>query len=139
MRLAGVSELSVSERASPEELASKKEVGFQYCDDCCQFCLVSELDSRLTPQIDECADSLGKSKLHWTFDASPSYRLIEMEDEGIDEKAFVTHHHQINYNTIRFRLKNAIATFQQAMDVVLALVKCQRAIVKINGISILSK
>lgn len=52
----------------------------------------------------------------------------------MDKTSFVTHNGLCRYNRMPFGLKNAPATFQRAMDVILATVKWQFALVYIDDV-----
>lgn len=51
-----------------------------------------------------------------------------MNEKDIDKTAFVTHHELFRYNRMPLGLKNAMATFQRDLPVILASAKCQCAI-----------
>lgn len=79
--------------------------------------------------MDECIDVLGKAKMFSTLDANSDYCQIEMDDKCNKETAFDTHHELFKYTRMSFELRNAPATIQHAMDVILVSMKWQQAIV----------
>lgn len=81
--------------------------------------------------MNECIDSLGKLKLFSTLDANSGYWQIEVDKNDIDKTTFVTHDGSSKYTGMSFGLENASAAFQRPMDVVIATVKWQYALVYI--------
>lgn len=82
--------------------------------------------------MDESIELLDKAQIFSTLDGNSGYWQIERVEKVIDKTAFVTHNGLFKFTLMPFRLKNAPATFQYAMDVILALVKRQNALVYIN-------
>lgn len=74
-----------------------------------------------------------------SLDVNSGYWQIEMDDEDFHMTAFVTYHGLFKYSWIPFRFRKAHATFQQAKDDIIALVKRQHALVYIPDIIIFPK
>lgn len=91
-------------------------------------------DSYPLPHMDECIDSLGDATVLSTLDANSGYWLIEIENGDRDKTAFTSHYALYLLVCMPFGLKNAIVTFQRAMDVVLASMKWQLALVYLDEI-----
>lgn len=72
------------------------------------------------PQIEEILDSLGKSTYFTTLDLKSGFHQIEMEPAHREKTAFSTAQGHFEFTRMPFGLKNAPATFQRAMNNVLA-------------------
>lgn len=62
-----------------------------------------------------------------------------MDVKGVSKTALFIHHGIFKYSPVPFELKNALKTFQRAMDATPASVKWQHATVYIDHVIILSK
>lgn len=89
--------------------------------------------------MDVCIDFLGEARILFTFNANSDYLQLEMDEKDADQTAFVTHHGLYWYTKMPFGPKNASKTFQGAMNVILASVERQCAIVYINDVIIFFK
>lgn len=89
--------------------------------------------------MNESLDSLRLSKLFLSLDANSGYWQIELDANDVDETAFVTYSGLYSYTRMSLVLKNALGTFQLAMDIVLGPVKWQYAFIYINDVVIFSK
>lgn len=139
MLAAGVIEPSISEWAAPVVFAPKKDGTLRFCIDYRRLNAVTIRDSYPIPRMDECIDSLGDAQVFSTLDCNSGYWQIEVETEDRPKTAFVTHHGVYQYTRMPFGLKNAPATFQRAVDMILASVKWQYAIVYLDDIVIFSR
>lgn len=63
-----------------------------------------------------------------TLDANANYWQIELDKDAKDKKAFVPYHRSFKYKQMQFHLKIASATFQSAMNVIIATTKWKYAI-----------
>lgn len=72
--------------------------------------------------MDECTDSLKKARIFSTLDADAGHWKFEMDENDVEKKAFDTHHGCYLYKKMPLGLKSTPATFQRAMDVILAFV-----------------
>lgn len=73
--------------------------------------------------MDERTDSPGEARMFSTFGANFGYWQIELDKKSIDKTASVTHRGLFKYIRMLFGLENDSATFQRAMNVLLAPVK----------------
>lgn len=135
----GVAEPPVAEWFSPVVFIPKKNGSLQFCVDYSRLNAVAERESYLNTRMNECIDSLVKTKIFWTPDDNSSYWQIEMGDMYIHKKHFITHRSPPKCMRTPYGLKNATATFQRAMDVRLVSAKRQHAVIHINKIIFFSK
>lgn len=77
--------------------------------------------------MDVCSDSMGDAQIFSALDSNSGYWQIRMDDKDIYKVTFVTHHGLFRYTRMLFELKNAPATFQGAVDVILVSVERQQA------------
>lgn len=100
---------------------------------------VTESDSYHIAWMEECVNSLSEAQIFSTLDANSGYRQIQTYEKDIDKTALVTHYWLFKYRCMPFGLKNALATFQHAMNAICASVKWQHELVCIDVITFISK
>ena len=135
----GVIEPSASEWASPIVLAEKKDGSLRFCVDYRKLNAVTVRDSYPIPRMDECIDSLGDATVFTTLDANSGYWQIPIAEEDRDKTTFVCHSGLFRFLRMPFGLKNAPATFQRAIDIILSRVKWEFALVYLDDVIIYSK
>lgn len=74
-----------------------------------------------------------------TLDADSGHWQIELDQADIIKTAFVTHKGLYRYTRLLYGLNNALATFQRAMNIILAPVKSQHALVYLDDVDIFCK
>lgn len=104
---------------------AQKDESFRFCTEHCRMNAVTVRDSYSIPRMDECLVPLGKAKLFTTLYAKSGTRKIKMGKKSVEKTTFLTHDGLYKYTRILFGLKNALATFQKAMNVVRVSVKRQ--------------
>lgn len=72
------------------------------------------------PQIEDILDRLGKSLYFTTIDLKSGFHQIPMDPAHIEKTAFSTDNGHFEFTRMPFGLKNAPATFQRAMNNILA-------------------
>ena len=116
-----LAEPSVSPWSSPCLLVLKSDSSYRFCTDYRRVNAVTVPDSYPMPRVDDCVDRIGSatfvSKLdllkgYWQVGLTPRARLIS---------AFVTPDAFLQYNVMAFGMRNAGATFQRLVDLVLCL------------------
>lgn len=100
---------------------------------------VTTRESYPIQQMDECIKYFGDANGFSSLDATAGYWQTEMDEDGTNKTAFVTYDGLLRYRRMTFSLKNAPATVQQAMDVILAMLKWQFALVYFFKFVALSK
>lgn len=132
MEEADVADPALTECASPILFKPKK--GGSLC-----FCAHNRLPNAVTvrgshsiPRMDECIDSLKKAKRFSTLDGSSGYWQNEMDQKDVNRTASVVNNWLFVYTGMLFGVKNAPATFRRVIDVVLATVKWQFALVYLD-------
>lgn len=139
MRKAGVIEPAQSEWASPVVLVTKKDASPRFCVDYRKLNDLTIGDSYPIPRMDDCIDSLGNARVFTTLDCNSGYWQIPVAPEDKDKKAFVTHTGSWQFIRMPFGLTNAPATFQRALDILLAGVKWQFCLVYLDDVIIFSE
>lgn len=120
-------EPATTERASLIVFVAKNDGSWRFCIDYCNRNAVIVQDGYPIPHMNKCIDSLRSTTLFLKLDANTGHWQIEIDEKDMDDAAFVTHNGHYQYTRMPFGLKNALATFQQAMDIISALVKWQHA------------
>ena len=89
--------------------------------------------------MDECLDSLGEAQYFTTLDANNGYWQIPVAEEDRDKTTFTCHAGTYRFLRMPFGLCNAPATFQRAMDILLAGIRWKSCLVYLDDIIIFSK
>jgi len=139
MRDAGVIEPAQSEWASPVVIVTKKDGSPRFCVDYRKLNAVTIRDSYPLPRMDDCIDSLGDARIFTTLDCNSGYWQIPIAEEDRDKTAFISHAGAWQFKRMPFGLTNAPATFQRALDILLAGVKWQFCLVYLDDVIIFSK
>lgn len=77
---------------------------------------------------------MGEETVFSTLDANSGYWHVEVDPKDRDKTAFTSHHGLYRFRRIPLGLKNAPATFQRAVDILLMTVKWQFALVYLEDI-----
>ena len=89
--------------------------------------------------MDECIDSLGEAKVLTTLDCNSGFWQIPIRESDRDKTSFVCHHSSFRWKRMPMGLTNSPATFQRALDMILAQFKWQTCLIYIDDIIIFSK
>lgn len=133
-----VIEPAQTEWASPIVFAPKKDGSLRFSVEYRKLNTVNVRDSYPIPRMDECIDSLGQATIFTTLDANSGYWQIEIDDDGRDKTSFTSHHGLFRFKRMPFGLKNAPGTSQRVVDVILATVKWQFALVYLDDVIVFS-
>ena len=129
MLRAGVIEPTLTEWASPMFFVPKKDGTMQFCVDYRKLNAVTVRDSYPLLRMDECIDSLGDATVFTTLDCNNGYWQVEIAEKDRDKTTFASHSGLHRFLRMPFGLKNAPATFQRAVDIILYRVKWETALV----------
>ena len=139
MERARVLERAASEWAIPVVLIPKKDAEMRFCVDYCKLNALTKRESYPLPRKDEFIDSLGNATLFTTLDCNSGYWQIEIDEADRDKTTFTSHSGPYRFVRMPFGLKNAPATFQRAVDIILSRVKWQHALVYLDDAIVYSR
>jgi len=134
MRSMGVIEPSNGEWAIPVVKVPKPDGSVRFCIDYRKLNFMTFKDAYPIPRIDECIDSLGDARGFSTLDCNAGYRQIPVAEEDKHFTAFTCHSGAWQCVRLPFGLRNAPATFQRAMDMLLAGVRWQICLVYLDDV-----
>ena len=86
------------------------------------------------PKMDDCLDSI-----FTTLNASSSYWQLPVAEEDRDKTTFTTFAGTFRYKRMPFGLRNAPATFQRALDIILSGLRLQTCLIYLEDAIIFSK
>ena len=116
----GIIQPSSSPWSSPVVLVPKKDGTTRFCVDYRRLIAVSCKDAYPLPQIEDILSTLGEAKYFITLDLASGYWQIELEESSRPKTTFATHQGLFEFTSMAFGLRNAPATFQRLMQVILA-------------------
>ena len=130
----GIIEESSSPWCSPIVLAKKKDGSFRFCVDLRAVNAVTQSLPVPLPRVDESLDSLAGGKFFTTLDMASGYWQVDLAEKDKEKTAFSTGKGLHQFRAMPFGLKNAGATFQRLMELVLAGMDSKSCLVYINDI-----
>ena len=136
---AGVIEPASSEWASPVVLVPKPDGSLRFCVDYRRLNALTIRDSYPLPRMDECIDSLGDACVFTTLDCNSGYWQIPVAPDDMDKTTFTSHEGTYRFRRMPFGLRNAPATFQRTVDIVLSGLTWKSCLVYLDDIIIYSK
>ena len=136
---AGVIEPAQSEWASPVVLVLKKDGTIRFCVDFRRLNAATIADTYPLPRMEDCIDSLGDATVFSTLDALWGYWQVPIAEEDRDKTTFTTHLGTYRFKRMPFGLRNAPATFQRALDIVLSGVRWRTCLVYLDDVVVFSK
>ena len=116
----GIITPSVSPWSSPIVLVRKKNGDLRFCVDYRKLNQITVNDSHPLPLISDLLDSVKDAKYFSLLDLRSGYWQIPVAQEDRAKTAFVTQNGLYEFTRMPFGLKTASATFQRAMEVILA-------------------
>lgn len=134
----GVIEPSSGEWASPIVLVPKTDGTMRFCIDYRKLIERTVRDSYPLPRTDDCLVSLGEAKYFSTLECNAGYWQIPTREEDWHLTAFTRHCGVYQCTRLPFGLCNAPATFQRAIDLILAGGKWQFALVYLDDMIVFS-
>ena len=136
---AGVIEPSQSAWASPVVIVPKPDGTPRFCVDYRRLNAVTVRDSYPLPRMDDCIDSLGHARVFTTLDAMCGYWQLPIRPGDMEKTSFTCHQGTFMYNRMPFGLCNAPATFQRALDIILAGYRWQTCLVYLDDVIVFSR
>lgn len=135
----GVIEPAQSEWSFPVVLVPKPDGSQRFCVDYRRLNDVTVKDAYPLSRMDDCIDFLGEATCFSTLDCNMGYWQIPVAIEDQDKTTFTCHEGTYKYVRLPFGLTNAPATFQRAIDMLLAGVKWKTVLVYLDDVIIFSK
>ena len=119
----GLAVPSASAWSSPCVLVPKPDNTPRFCNDYRKVNLVTKPDSFPLPRMEDCIDRVGSAKFVTKLDLLKGYWQVPLTPRASEISAFVTPDTFLQYTVMPFGLRNAPATFQRLMHIVLSGVK----------------
>jgi len=139
MRSMGVIEPSTGEWASPVVMVPKPDGSVRFCIYYRKLNLMTVKDAYPIPMMDKCIHSLRDARVFSILDCNAGYWQIPVATEDKHLTAFTCHSGAWQCVRLPFGFCNAPATFQRAMDMILAGVKWQICIVYLDDVIVFSR
>ena len=109
---------SSSSWASPCILVDKPDGAYRFCTDYRKVNKVTKPDSYPLPRMEDCIDQVGAAKFVSKFDLLKGYWQVPLSARAREISAFITPAGLYEYTVMSFGLRNAPATFQRMMNMV---------------------
>ena len=116
----GLAVPSNSAWSSPCVLVPKPDDTPRFCTDYRKVNAVTEVDSFPLPRMEDCIDRVGSAKFVTKLDLLKGYWQVPLTPRASEISAFVTPDNFLHYTVMPFGLRNAPATFQRLMHIVLS-------------------
>lgn len=133
-----VLEPASGEWASPVVIVPKADGTPRFCKDYRGLDLVTVKDAYPIPRMDACLDSPGEAQIFSILDCNTGYGQIPIAPEDKHLTAFTCRKGTWQCVRLPFGVFNAPATFQRAMDIILAGVKWQTCLVYLDDVIVFS-
>ena len=88
--------------------------------------------------MDDCLDSIGDAAVFKTLECNLGYWKVPIAPADRDKTTFTTHLGTFRYLRMPFGLRNAPATFQRALDIILSGVRWQTCLIYLDEVIIFS-
>jgi Reverse transcriptase (RNA-dependent DNA polymerase) len=100
--------------------------------------MITVPDTYPLPRMDECIDSLGDSVVFTTLDCNSGYWQIPVHPGDRDKTKFTSHYGTYRFLRLPFGLRNAPATVQREIDIILPGVKWKTCLVYLDDVIVFS-
>ena len=128
-----------SEWASPVLMAQKKDGTLRFCIDFRPLNTIKIFDTYPLPRMEDSIDSLGEARLFTTLDEMWGYWQVPIAEGDRDKTTFTSHMVTFRYKRMSFGIRNAPATFQRALDIILSGARWKTCLVYIEDVVIFSR
>ncbi len=116
----GLAVPSQSPWSSPCLLVPKPDGSYRFCTDYRKVNSLTKPDSFPLPRLEDCVDRVGSARYVTKLDLLKGYWQLSLTPRASEISAFVTSEHFLQYEVLAFGMRNAPATFQRLMQVVLS-------------------
>jgi hypothetical protein len=110
----------------------------RFCVDYRRLNMITVPDTYPLPRMDECIDSLGDAVVFTNLDCNSGYWKIPVHPGDRDKTTFTSHYGTYRFLRLPFGLRNAPATFQRAIDIILSGVKWKTCLVYLDDVIVFS-
>ena len=135
----GVIEDSSSPWCSPVVLVKKRDGSVRFCVDLRAVNSATQPVAYPLPRIDEALDGLSGARFFTTLDMTAGYWQVEIAPEDREKTAFSTGKGLHQFRKMAMGLRNAGATFQRLMELVLAGVDAKTCLVYLDDVVLFNK
>uniref|UniRef100_A0A671UEB7 Gypsy retrotransposon integrase-like protein 1 n=1 Tax=Sparus aurata TaxID=8175 RepID=A0A671UEB7_SPAAU len=116
----GIAEPSSSSWSSPCLLADKSDGSDRFCTDFRKVNGVTKPDCYPLPRVEDCVDHVGNATYVTKLDLLKGYWQVPLTPRAREISAFVTPGAFLQYTVMPFGVRNAPATFQRLVNIVLS-------------------
>ena len=116
----GIAEPSASSWASPCLLVDKSDKSPRFCMDYRMVNGVTKPDAYPLPRTEDCVDQVGSAHFVSKFDLLNGYWQVPLSERAREISAFITPSGLFSYTVMSFGLRNAPATSQRLMNMVVS-------------------
>ncbi|KAL2080855.1 hypothetical protein ACEWY4_022708 [Coilia grayii] len=116
----GLARPSNSSWASPCVLVTKPDGTYRLCTDYRKLNNITKADSFPLPRVEDCVDRVGSARFVSKFDLLKGYYQVPLSARAQEVSAFITPTGLYSYTVMSFGLRNAPATFQRLMNMVVS-------------------
>lgn len=134
-----VIEPSQAEWSFPVVIVPKSDGTPRFCVDYRRFNDMTVKDTYPLLRMDDCIDFLGEATVFSMLDCNMGYWQIPVAVEGQEKTTFTCHEGTYKYVRLPFGLTSAPATFQRAIDMLLAGLKWKTVLVYLDDVILFSR
>ena len=116
----GIAEPCISNWASPCLLVRKSDFTLRPCTDYRKVNGITKADVYPLPRMEDCIDQVGSARYVSKFDLLKGYWQVPLSKRAREIAAFITPSGLYAYKVMPFGLRNAPATFQRLMNLVVS-------------------
>ena len=136
---AGVIEPATSEWASPIVLVPNKDGCLRFCVDYRRLNAKTVAGAYPLPRVDDYLDSPGDAQIFTTIDCNAGYWQVPVVPEDHNKTTLTSYLGTYRYVRMHFELRNASATFQRALNIILNGIRWQTCLIYLDDVIVFSK